>query len=201
MKELISKVRKIATIIFIGITALGLVGTFVFAFICGSIITSKQYGEILNTFALIYCPMAFIYILLMLCSKVFAALYQAFGNRFMLGNKKGATAFFVSSEKADDGADIIIAEFTVKADGSKKTVGIRTTDMSVISEFKSKRSCYITYELDDFGNVTAVEAHSGRETGSPFVGIAFAVLYLIAIVICTWLFKIFYINVIVEWLK
>ena len=201
MKERISKVRKIATIIFIGITVLGWAGTYVLSFICGPIITSEQYGEIMNTFALIYCPMAFIYILLMLCSKVFAALYQTFGNRFMLGNKKGATAFFVSSEKADDGADIIIAEFTVKADGSQKTVGIRTNDVFVKTEFMSKGSCYITYELDDFGNVTSVEAHSGRETGSPIVGAIFAILFFIAIVFCTWLFRIFYFQVIVEWLK
>lgn len=201
MKERIAKVRKIATIIFIGITAFGLVISYGPAFFGGSSISSEQYSKILNTFALIYCPMAFIYMLLMLCGKLFAALYQAFGDRFMLGEKKGAKAFFVSSEKEDDGTEIIIAEFTVKADGSRKTVGIRTTDMSVISEFKSKRSCYVTYELDDFGNVISVEAHSGKETGIPFVGIVFAVLFFIAIVFCIWLFKIFYFQVLVEWLK
>ena len=102
MKERISKVRKIATIIFIGITVFGWAGTYVLAFICGPIITSEQYGEIMNTFALIYCPMAFIYILLMLCSKLFAALYQAFGDRLLLLGKKSATAFLVSAEKADN---------------------------------------------------------------------------------------------------
>lgn len=199
MKELISKFLMIAKIVFCGVTILmfiiifgeGLLGNFI----------PIHISIDLNSIAVIYVPLAYIFVLCMLLGRIFMALHQAFGDRLMMGNKKGATAFFVSSEKADDGATIIIAEFTVKADGSKKTVGIRTTDMSVISEFTSKRRCYVTYELDDFGNVTAVEAHSGRETGSPFVGIAFAVLYLIAIVICTWLFKIFYFQVIVEWLK
>lgn len=201
MKERISKVRKIATIIFIGITVLGWAGTYVLAFICGPIITSEQYGEIMNTFALIYCPMAFIYILMMLCGKLFAALYQAFGDRLLLLGKKNATAFLVSAEKADNGATIITAEFTDKKDGSRKTAEFRTFDMFVISEFTTKGSCYITYDLDDFGNVTSVTAHRGREGGLPFVGVAFAVLFLIAIIICIWLFKLFYFQVLVEWLK
>lgn len=201
MKERISKVRKIATIIFIGITVFGWAGTYVLAFICGPIITSEQYGEIMNTFALIYCPMAFIYILMMLCCKLFAALYQAFGDRLLLLGKKSATAFLVSAEKADNGATIITAEFTDKKDGSRKTAEFRTFDMFVISEFTTKGSCYITYDLDDFGNVKSVAAHRGREGGLPFVGVAFAVLFLIAIIICIWLFKLFYFQVLVEWLK
>lgn len=201
MKERISKVRKIATIIFIGITVFGWAGTYVLAFICGPIITSEQYGEIMNTFALIYCPMAFIYILMMLCCKLFAALYQAFGDRLLLLGKKSATAFLVSAEKADNGATIITAEFTDKKDGSRKTAEFRTFDMFVISEFTTKGSCYITYDLDDFGNVKSVVAHRGREGGLPFVGVAFAVLFLIAIIICIWLFKLFYFQVLVEWLK
>lgn len=201
MNERISKVRKIATIIFIGITAVGLVISFGFAFICGPIITSKQYGEIMNTFALVYCPMAFIYLLMMLCGKVFEALYQAFGDRLMLGNKKSATAFLVSAEKADDGATVITAEFTDKTDGSLKTAEIRTFDMFVISEFTSNGSCFITYDLDDFGNVISVAAYRGRETGFPFVGVAFAILFIIAIIFCIWLFRIFYFQVLVEWLK
>lgn len=201
MKERISKVRKIATIIFIGITVLGWAGTYVLAFICGPIITSEQYGEIMNTFALIYCPMAFVYLLLMLCGKMFEALYQAFGDRLILGNKKSATAFLISAEKEADGATVITAEFTDKTDGSRKTAEFRTFDMFVISEFTSNGSCYITYKIDDFGNVTSVTAHRGREGGLPFVGVAFAVLFLIAIIFCIWLFKIFYLQVIVEWLK
>lgn len=188
MNERISKIRKIATIIFIGITVLGWAGTYVLAFICGPIITSEQYGEIMNTFALVYCPMAFLYLLLMLFGKLFSALYQAFGDRLMLWGKKSATAFLVSAEKADNGATIITAE-------------IRTFDMFVISEFTSNGSCYITYKIDDFGNVTSVTAHRGRETGFPFVGVAFAILFIIAIIFCIWLFSIFYIQVLVEWLK
>ena len=201
MNERISKLSKIATIIFLGITVLGLVVSYGFAFLCGPIITSEQYGKIMNIFAVIYCPMAFIYLLLMLFGKLFAALYQAFGDKLLLGNKKGAMAFLVSSEKADDGATVITAEFTDKTDGSQKTFELRTFDMFVISEFTSNGSCYITYKTDDFGNVTSVTAHRGRETGFPFVGIAFAVLFLISIICGIWLFKIFYINVLVEWLK
>lgn len=201
MKERISKVRKIATIIFIGITVLGWAGTYVLAFICGPIITSEQYGEIMNTFALIYCPMAFMYIMMMLCGKMFEALYQAFGDRLILGNKKSATAFLISAEKEADGATVITAEFTDKTDGSRKTAEFRTFDMFVISEFTTKGSCYITYDLDDFGNVKSVAAHRGREKGIPFVGIAFAILFFIALIFCIWLFKIFYLQVIVEWLK
>ena len=201
MNERIAKMKKIVTIVFIGITALGLVISYGFAFICDSVITSEQYGKIMNTFALIYCPMAFVYLLLMLCSKMFSALYQAFGDRFLLGNQKGATAFLVSAKKEDDGLTVITAEFTDKTDGSRKTAEIRTYDMLVISEFTSNGSCYITYKLDDFGNVTSVTAHRERETGFPFVGIAFAVLFFIAIVFCIWLFKIFYFQVLVEWLK
>ncbi len=201
MNERISKIRKIATIIFIGITVLGWAGTYVLAFICGPIITSEQYGEIMNTFALVYCPMAFLYLLLMLFGKLFSALYQAFGDRLMLWGKKSATAFLVSAEKADNGATIITAEFTDNKDGSRRTAEIRTFDMFVISEFTSNGSCYITYKIDDFGNVTSVTAHRGRETGFPFVGVAFAILFIIAIIFCIWLFSIFYIQVLVEWLK
>lgn len=201
MNERISKVRKIATIVFIGITGLGLVISFGFAFFVGPFISSEQYSKILNTFAVIYCPMAFIYLLLMLFGKLFSALYQAFGDRLLLWGKKSATAFLVSAEKADDGATVITAEFTDKTDGSRKTAEIRTFDMFVISEFTSNGSCYITYKLDDFGNVTSVTAHRGRETGFPFVGVAFAILFIIAIIFCIWLFSIFYIQVLVEWLK
>lgn len=201
MNERISKIRKIATIIFIGITALGLVISYGFAFLCGSIITSEQYGKIMNTFAVIYCLMAFIYMMLMLFGKLFSALYQAFGDRLMLLGKKSATAFLVSAEKADNGATIITAEFTDNKDGSRRTAEIRTFDMFVISEFTSNGSCYITYKIDDFGNVTSVTAHRGRETGFPFVGVAFAILFIIAIIFCIWLFSIFYIQVLVEWLK
>ncbi len=201
MDDLFSKVRRIATIIFLGLTALGLVISFGLAFFVGPVISSEQYGKCLNTFALIYCPMAFVYLLLMLFGRLFAALGQTFGNIGKLGRKNEVIAYSTSIEIKHGVEAFIEVEFTESENGSRKTGEFITIDPEIICQFQNYGCCPVTYELDDFGNVTYVKPVRPTPGGLKFVGICFAILFVIGIIFGTIVFWIFYSQVIVEWLK